>query len=177
MGAGQTEAAELFVRRHADRVVGVALAVIGDRQAAEDVGQETFWRAWRAAATYDPRRGTVEAWLLAIARNAAIDYIRVRRPDPFDPVLLSSLIGADTDRATDPPQMAEAGDEVAQLHAALAGLPVEQRRALVMAAIGGRTAADVSCAEGVPLGTAKTRIRTAMRRLRDALDKPHDREL
>jgi RNA polymerase sigma factor (sigma-70 family) len=177
MGAGETGAAEVFVRRHADRVKGVALAILGDHQAAEDVGQEAFWRAWRAATTYDPRRGTVEAWLLAIARNAAIDYIRVRRPEPFDPQLMAALLGADTDRSADPPAMAVASDEVAELRRALARLPVEQRRALILAAIGGRTAAAVSEAEGVPLGTAKTRIRTGMRRLRDALDKTHDREL
>jgi RNA polymerase sigma factor (sigma-70 family) len=176
MAAGDAEAAAVFVRRHAGRVVGVAFAVVGDHALAEDVGQETFWRAWRAAGSYDPRRGTGEAWLLAIARNAAIDQVRVRRPQPFDPTLLAMLCGADDDRAGLPHEVAIAYDEAAQVRDALATLPLEQRRALVLAAVGGRTAADVGMSEGVPLGTAKTRIRTGLRRLRAALEEEAGRE-
>jgi len=177
MAAGDAEAASVFVRRHAGRVVGVAFAIVGDHAIAEDVGQETFWRAWRAAGSYDPRRGTGEAWLLAIARNAAIDQVRVRRPQPFDPTLLASICGPDDDRAGSPDEVAVAYDEAAQVRDALATLPAEQRRALVLAAVGGRTAADISTSEGVPLGTAKTRIRTGLRRLRVALEEEAGRDL
>jgi RNA polymerase sigma factor (sigma-70 family) len=177
MALGDTDAAEIFVRRHAERVTGVAWAVVGDRQVAEDVAQEAFWRAWRAAANYDPRRGTGEAWLLTIARNAAIDYVRVTRPQPFGPETLASLLGDHPSPDDSPEQGLLAQDEATQIRMALRDLPEEQRRALLMAAVGGRTAAEVSVAEGIPLGTAKTRIRTALRRLRTSLQQDARREV
>jgi RNA polymerase sigma factor (sigma-70 family) len=177
MALGDTGAAEVFVRRHAERVTGVALAVVGDRQVAEDVAQEVFWRAWRAAANFDARRGTGEAWLLTIARNAAIDYVRVTRPQPVDPQVLVSLVGDDRGRDGAPGDDLVAEAEATEVRAALRVLPDDQRRALLMAAVGGRTAAEVGAAEGIPLGTAKTRIRTALRRLREALQEDARREV
>src|SRR3990170_3632553 len=85
MGSGDPDAATAFVRRFQRRVFGLALAILGDRAAAEDAAQETFARAWRHADAYDPRRGAVATWLLTIARNVAIDHARVRRSDPVDP--------------------------------------------------------------------------------------------
>jgi RNA polymerase sigma factor (sigma-70 family) len=169
MATGDGAAAEMFVRRHAPSVIGVAMAVVSDRQVAEDVAQETFWRAWRAAATYDPRRGSVRSWLLAISRNAAIDYVRVRRAHPVDPGHLAALLGGDPAQGVaEDALMAEA--DAREVRAALAALPDEQRRAILLAAVGGRTAAEVGLAEGIPLGTAKTRIRTGLRRMRTTLE-------
>jgi RNA polymerase sigma-70 factor (ECF subfamily) len=164
---GDRDASVAFVRRFQQRVFGLALAITSDRALAEDVAQETFVRVWKAAPTYDGRRGSVATWLLTIARNLAIDAIRVRRTIPSDPSALVSLLPSST--------LGTPGDGVLthrereQIRAALVGLPDPQRRAIVLATVGGLTASEVSDVEGIPLGTAKTRIRTAMLTLRSKL--------
>ncbi|HET6965335.1 MAG TPA: sigma-70 family RNA polymerase sigma factor [Acidimicrobiales bacterium] len=168
MAAGDRAAAALFVRRHASAVTGVAYQVVRDRAVAEDVAQETFLRAWKAAATYDPRRGSAKAWLLSISRNAAIDLVRVRRAAPLSPEAVTGLLdGESMLSAPDDRLMADA--DAAEVRQALRRLPEDQRRALLLAAVAGRSAAEVGELEGIPLGTAKTRIRTALTRMRDYL--------
>jgi RNA polymerase sigma factor (sigma-70 family) len=167
MAAGDAQAARAFVERFEARVYGVAVAVMGDRAAAEDVAQEAFLRAWRSAVTFDARRGAVATWLLAISRNAAIDARRRRRSIPVDPERLASLGLESGERP--PEQGAVDGTDVARVRAVLAELPPDQRDALVMAVVLGRTAAAVAEQQGVPLGTAKTRIRTALLKARDRL--------
>src|SRR5213083_1259414 len=85
LASGEHDAAVAFVRRFQRRVFGLALAILGDPAAAEDVAQEAFARAWRHAAAYDPRRGPVANWLLVITRNLAVDAARLRRALPIDP--------------------------------------------------------------------------------------------
>lgn len=169
-GAGDRDAAVAFVRRFQHRVFGVAVSVLHDGALAEDVAQEAFVRAWRHAAAYDPRRGAVLPWLLTITRNLAIDAVRARRVRPVElgdlPVSLASGDPA-------PDERSETGDAFERVQRSLRQLPVEQRRAVMLAAYGGRTAREVGEAEGVPLGTAKTRIRTGMLRLRASLRPEH----
>ncbi len=88
------DAATAFVRRFQAKVYGMALSVTHDPALANDVAQEAFLRAWRAAATYDAMRGSVSAWLLTIARNAAIDAVRARRSVPADDQELDRLLHA-----------------------------------------------------------------------------------
>lgn len=164
MASGDDLAAAAFVRRHQRRVFGLALSVVGDAATAEDVAQEAFTRAWRHAASFDARRGSATTWLLTITRNLAIDAIRLRRSDPADPLALASLLGAA--QSPEPGELAAAGADRRRLVEALGRLPVEQRRAVVLATIGGRTGEEISRSEGIPLGTAKTRVRTALLRLR-----------
>ena len=164
---GDHEAMTTFVRRHQQRVFGLAVSILGDGAAAEDAAQEAFTRAWRHAGVFDGRRASAITWLLAITRNVAIDATRLRRSNPTDPFVLTELLGAAN--SAGPLDSAVAGAEQRWLVAALAKLPVEQRRAVVLAAIGGRTGQEISELEGIPLGTAKTRIRAALRRLRDDL--------
>ena len=169
LGTGEREAAAAFVRRFQGRVYGLALTIVRDRGIAEDVAQETFVRAWRNAEAYDARRGRVLTWLLAIARNVAIDATRRRTPRPADPEAVVSQL----ERAG---RQAEPGPENPvdeRLRAALFALPAEQRRALVLAAYLERTAQEISDLDGVPLGTVKWRIRTAMLKLRSELEEPH----
>ncbi len=170
MAAGDQEAAARFVRRHQRRVYGLALSILNDATAAEDVAQEAFTRAWRHSSSYDARRGAATTWLLTITRNLAIDAVRVRRSDPADPSAIAAMMGAS--RLPGPAELAEAGSDRRRLVEAMARLPVEQRRALVLAAIGGRTTEEISRSEGIPLGTAKTRVRAAMHRLRADLVPP-----
>jgi len=165
---GDARAMAAFIRRYQARVYGLARSVVGDPVAAEDVAQEAFIRVWRHAGAYDARRGSGLSWLLVITRNLAIDAMRVRRPEPIAPDVVAGLeveVGTDSSPATS----AERSDDADRLRAALARLPVDQRRAVVLATIGGRSAREVSEAEDIPLGTAKTRIRAALTRMRDVL--------
>jgi RNA polymerase sigma factor (sigma-70 family) len=165
VAAGQRDAAAAFVRRFQARVYGLVITMVRDPGLAEDVSQEAFVRAWRHAATYDPRRGRVATWLLTIARNAAIDAIRMRRPEPLDPDVLAA-------RLEGPAETRPLPDD--RLRGAVAELPEEQRRALFMAVYLGHTAREISDHEGAPLGTIKSRIRMAMLKLHDALETGHE---
>jgi RNA polymerase sigma factor (sigma-70 family) len=172
MAAGDGDAVVAFVRRFQRRVYGLALSIVADPVLAEDVAQEAFVRAWRNAAGFDARRGSVAGWLLTVTRNLAIDAIRLRRADPVDPEALLALHLPSHDVA--PEAAVAAADDARRLATALRGLPVEQRRAVVLAGIGGRTAREVGEIEDIPVGTAKTRIRAAMLKLRDALLPEHE---
>jgi RNA polymerase sigma-70 factor (ECF subfamily) len=166
LAAGESGAAAAFVRRYQARVYGLVLTIVRDPGIAEDVAQETFVRAWRNAGTFDPRRGRVATWLLTIARNAAIDAMRARRPEPLDPEIVATRLqggGGAVDEGIPP-------DERERLRGALAELPEPQRRALFLAAFAGRTAREIGELENAPVGTIKTRIWTAMGKLRESLE-------
>jgi RNA polymerase sigma-70 factor (ECF subfamily) len=167
MASGDQSAATTFVRRHQQRVYGLAMSILSDAGAAEDVAQEAFTRAWRHAGVFDAQRASATTWLLAITRNLAIDAARLRRSSPTDPTTLTALLGAGA--GPGPAEQAMARTEQRGLVEALSRLPEDQRRAVVLASIGGRTGVEISELEGIPLGTAKTRIRTALRRLREDL--------
>jgi RNA polymerase sigma factor (sigma-70 family) len=171
LGSGDREAAAVLVRRFQRRVFGLTLSVLRDRGAAEEAAQESFVRAWRHAAAYDPRRGTVAAWLLTIARNVAINMLPARRFDPIDPEVLLAMEGKRPPEAGAEAQVADRE----LLREPLARLPEDQRRALVLAVFYGYTAREISELDGVPLGTVKTRIRSAMLKLRASLGVPDER--
>jgi len=165
---GDQRSAAAFVRRFQGRVYGLALTIVRQPAIAEEVAQETFARVWRHAGNYDARKGRVSTWLLSIARNLAIDFTRVKRLDPVDPEVIAAELsieshGPGADEGLEP-------DERAQLRSAITELPDDQRRALVQAAYMGRTAREISALDDVPLGTVKTRIRTAMLKLRAELE-------
>lgn len=174
LGTGDPEAVAAFIRRFQRRIYGLAVSIVGDPTLAEDIAQETFARAWRHAQAYDPRRGPVAAWLLSICRNLSIDTLRPQRAQPTDPdMFLAMQIPAG---GLEPADAAVRSDDAARLRAAIGRLPDDQRRSLVLAAFYGRTAREISEADGIPLGTAKTRIRTAMIKLRDAMTKEQMQE-
>jgi RNA polymerase sigma-70 factor (ECF subfamily) len=166
---GDPRTAAAFVRRFQGRVYGLALTIVRQPAIAEEVAQETFVRVFRHAGNYDARKGRVSTWLLSIARNLAIDVTRMRRLDPVDP----DVISAELSFASQEPGVDERDlqpDEREQLRSAITELPDDQRRALVLAAYMGRTAREISDLDDVPVGTVKTRIRTAMLKLRDELE-------
>jgi RNA polymerase sigma-70 factor (ECF subfamily) len=163
--ARDPEAAAGFVRRFQARVFGLALTIVRDRGVAEDVAQETFVRAWKQASSYDARRGRVDTWLLAIARNRAIDVTRLRASEPLDPDVVSARLELEGQAGND--DESARVDERETLRDALADLPGEQRRAIVLAVYFGRTAGEISELDGVALGTIKWRIRQAMSKLRE----------
>jgi RNA polymerase sigma factor (sigma-70 family) len=131
--AGDADFGEVFVRRFQGRVYGVAVHLLGDQGLAEEVAQETFVRAWKHAAAYDPERGSVAAWLGRTSRNLAIDVLRRRRPRALDPDLIATLIPATT--ATSVEDAAVTSDLAAKVRAAVARLPAKQARALWLAVL------------------------------------------
>ena len=171
---GDPDAAAAFIRRHQSRVCGLARTIVGDTALAEDIAQEAFLRAWRHAPAYDARKGSVATWLLTITRNLAVDNLRMRRSQPVDPQLLSTLGDAVNEPGPSPAGSAETHLEVARVRAAMRGLTEGQRRALLLAGLCGRTAKEISETEGIPVGTAKTRIRSGLLKLRDTLNSQRD---
>ena len=171
MAVGDERAGVAFVRRYQKRVYGLAVSMVGDPVLAQDIAQEAFLRAWRHAQVFDRRRASVGTWMLTITRNLAVDALRLRRPVVTDPadVMWTNLVSG----TAAPEDQAESSDVRARMSEALATLPPEQSRALVLAAVYGYTAAEVSEAESIPLGTAKTRIRRGLLKLR-AVASTHD---
>jgi RNA polymerase sigma factor (sigma-70 family) len=168
MAQGDERAGLAFVRRYQGRVFGLALSMLGDGALAEDVAQEALVRAWRHAPVYDPRRGSPSTWVLTIARNLTIDSLRTRRAVPIDPHDLVELGLLSSEPAPD--DAAISSEAAAGVRLALAGLRPELRRALVLAYLYGMTAREVGETENIPLGTAKTRIRTGLQKLRETME-------
>jgi RNA polymerase sigma factor (sigma-70 family) len=165
MGSGDGAAASEFVRRFERRVYGLTLSILRDRGAAEEAAQETFVRAWRHASGFDPRRGSVAAWLLTIARNTSINMLPSRRAAPVDPDVLLGLSEDRFERGRERIPI----EDAEPLREAVRGLPEQQRRALVLAVFYGFTAREMSELDEVPLGTVKTRIRAALMKLRSEM--------
>src|SRR2546421_4361351 len=154
----ETAMADLY-DRYSGIVYGVALRVLGETTAAEDVLQEVFLQLWRNPVAFDPERGRLPAWLAVIARNRAIDHLRKRPPqDDIEDVVLST--GVNLENAAVQRQAAE------RIRGVLSQLPTEQRRALEMAYFEGLTHTEIAAKTGDPLGTIKTRIRTGLLALR-----------
>src|SRR6202034_620162 len=164
MAVGDQSAAVTFTRRYQRRLFGLAYSMTNDAGVAE----EAMSRVWRHAPVFDPRRGSVTSWVLTITRNLAIDALRLRRAVPTDPDDFAAAAMASFEH--NPEDAVRRGDARETVTAALRVLPEEQRRAVVLAAVYGRTALEISESEGIPLGTAKTRIRTALIRLRGAIE-------
>ena len=164
---GDPDAAVVFIRRFQSKAFGLALSLTHDRTEAEEIAQDAFVRAWRYASSYDARRGSVSSWLLRIVRNVALDRLRVRaRRDevPTTDAIETWLI--DGDNAAEAVERADGVRRVVDL---VRVLPAEQRDALLAVALHGLSAREYSDATGTPLGTVKTRIRLALRKLRGEL--------
>ena len=157
MASGDPDAISHFVSRYQSRVYGLALRVVSDPGMAEEVAQDALVRAWRHAGSYDPRRGPVAPWLLRITRNLAIDAVRRRRDHPVEPDVLVELVAGSPEPRH---------ERVEDLRSVLRALPADQARPVVLATYFGLTAQEIADREGIPLGTAKTRIRRGLTRLR-----------
>lgn len=161
---GESRALEDLYRRHGPRLYGLLLRMLRETADAEEVLQETFVHAWKRAGEYSAARGSVEAWLITIARSRAIDRIRHRG------ARLRLVQQTEQLAPADPPP-AEPPDVHAQtrLRRALGTLPPEQRRALELAYWEGLSQSEISEHTGDPLGTVKTRVRLGLQRLAELL--------
>ena len=162
-GTGDRAAFEQLYRRYARSVFGLALRRLGDRTRAEDAVQETFASIWRSARSYRPERGPGAPWLYAVARNAIVDRSRVRSEPPME------APDAAVDEAG-PPELAEQGWVAWRVHRALEELPEREREVVALAYWSGLSQSEVAEFLGIPLGTVKTRTRSALGRLADLLE-------
>lgn len=145
-----------------------AHAALGDRGLAEEVVQETFVRAWRACASFDPDGAPLLAWLLVVQRNLALDRIkaRARRPPP------ARSAPDEARAATGRPDEVDLLLLRAGLAAALAGLRADQRTAVLETVVRDRPHDVVAAELGIPVGTLKSRTHYALRRMRRILEEP-----
>ncbi|HJQ14725.1 MAG TPA: sigma-70 family RNA polymerase sigma factor [Anaerolineales bacterium] len=171
---GNSAALEALYDRYASRVLGVSLKIIGDQTLAEDILQETFWRVWQSAATFQSQLGPFTGWLFRIARNLAIDAYRRRnvRPQAFtgangsDPIL-EAMPDPDMDVA----EQAQLSLQSQRMRKALDSLPGVQRQVIEMAYFYGMTRQEIAQATGEALGTIHTRARLALQKLRGELER------
>ena len=173
-GGSEPALATLYDRWHGV-VSALADRILADADEADDVVEETFWQAWRNAARYDPSRGSVQTWLLTIARTRSLDRLRARRrrreqsADADGPDGTPSIAAAAPDLTADASTGAEQGEQQRMVRAALAALPAEQRVTLELAYFGGLSQSEIAAEMNEPLGTVKTRTRMALQKLREAL--------
>jgi RNA polymerase sigma-70 factor (ECF subfamily) len=149
--------------RYSGMVYSVALRVLNDSGHAEDVMQEIFFQLWRNPDSFSSSRGSLGAWLLVVARNRAIDHLRQRRPaEPVDEVVIASTTNLQSE--------AERAIIIQRVQGIMGELPREQQQSLQMAFFEGLSHSEIAQKTGQPLGTIKTRIRSALTLLRKRLE-------
>lgn len=167
MVRGDERALGELYERYAGRAFGVARRVLRVDAEADDVVQETFLELWRSATRYDPRRAAPERWILTMVRTRAIDRLRQNGAR----ARLKENLGVEpaSERGGAPDAKLGQAREAQRLRGALAQLPEEQRFVLERAYDFGDTQSEIAAAFGIPLGTVKTRMRTAILKLADVL--------
>ena len=169
LAAGQPAALEPLYRRHARGIYALAAPTLGPA-AAEELVQEVFLAVWRKAATFDPQRGTFRAWVLQVAHLRILNELRRRSHRPrLAPDPEGLRLAAVPDGDPEPAEATWRAYRRAAVRAAVAALPPAQRRALGLAFFEELTHEQVAAVLGLPLGTAKTRIRAALQKLRHQL--------
>jgi len=167
MAAGEHAAmAELYDQTN-KMVYGLALRILADPAAAEDVMVEVYAQIWRQSATYDASRGSPSAWLLTVARSRALDARRARSRDrATESIEAAGELSSDS---PGPEALSVAAERHRFVQGALAHLNSELRELIELAYFAGMSHSEIAVAQGQPLGTVKTRIRSAMMQLRERL--------
>jgi RNA polymerase sigma-70 factor, ECF subfamily len=163
IATGDRDAFDVLYRRFVRPVFALALRRLGDRGRAEDATQETFASVWRSARSYKAERGPGAPWLYAVARNAIVDRTRARSEPAIEvPDRPSDAAG--------PADEAERSWLSFRVHTAVEGLPAHERTLLELAYWGGLSQSEIAEFLDIPLGTVKTRTRSALGRLADLLE-------
>jgi RNA polymerase sigma-70 factor, ECF subfamily len=168
---GDSRALDALYDRYARVVYGVALRILGEAELAEDVVQETFWRVWRRARTFQSGRGKVAAWIFGIAHNLSVDELRRQRsrPTPVYDTDETPVLRDRVDSSMDVVADALEQERGRLIGAALENISAEQREAIELAYFGGMSQSEIAERLQSPIGTIKTRIRLGLRKLRDLL--------
>lgn len=169
MMAGDEGALSTVYDRYSAMLFGMLMRILRDEQAAEEVLQDLFLQLWRTAAQFDARRGSLPGWLLVIGRNRALSRLRGKgsrevleeEDGDYKNVFVSSQNLEDE---------ASRAQLTTHLKTALGKLPPEQRQAVELAYFEGMTQSEIAARTGSPLGTVKTRVRTAMQSLKAIFD-------
>jgi RNA polymerase sigma-70 factor (ECF subfamily) len=172
IAAGDQRALGALYDRYARRVYSLAVAILRDSGAAEEVAQEVFFKVWQRAASFDPQRGRPSTWLLSVAHHQAVDTLRRqrRRYHREAPWTLEVEDLPGTKRGEAPEEAAVLNEEGHRVREALGRLPPEQQQVIALAYFQGFTQAEISHRLRQPLGTVKTRMRLGMQKLRHALE-------
>ncbi len=170
---GRREALEALYERYSTPVFSLSISMLRDRETAEEITQDVFVKVWRHSSTYQAKRGSVSAWIFGIAHNRAVDELRRRRRrgifvDIEDVDIERYLVPSGTD--TDPQHRAALNEERGHIRKAIAKLSPEQRDVVVLAYFKGYTHTEIAEYLSQPLGTVKTRMRLAIRKLRGILN-------
>lgn len=168
MASGSTEALRAASDRYSRGLTGLAARILGDELDAQEVAADALWQAWRQAGSFETGRGSVAAWLVTITRSRAIDRLRAHKSRHLrtqDETKLASAAAAVPDPALEVGR-AERGRAVKK---AVAGLQSAERELLELAYFSDLSQSEIAARTGTPLGTVKTRMRSAMIKLRDAL--------
>jgi RNA polymerase sigma-70 factor, ECF subfamily len=160
---GDEQAMAQLYERYSPVVYSVALRVLGNTAAAEDVLQDVFMQLWRSPEMFDASRGSLPGWLAVITRNRAIDSLRKRRPEAD---ITEIVVSVEPDLASS----AGWSRALEKIRSVLGGMPAPQRSALEMAFFDGLTHSEIAQKTGEPLGTVKTRIRAGLMTLRRAFN-------
>lgn len=169
---GDHEALATLYDRYAGAVFALAMRIVGDREVAEEVTQESFLRVWRYASSYDPGRGRVGTWLLGMTHHLSIDQIRRRR-------VRAQAVPLDDDGAAVAWQLSDPTVDIERevwgaerrrlLRSALSYLPAAQREVIEHTYYRGLTQLEIAAHAGIPLGTVKTRLRLGLAKMREIL--------
>ncbi len=166
VAAGDPSALSALYDRHAQSVYSHAFHLLGHIAEAEDAVEETFWRVWRRAGEHDPAMADVETWLLLLCRQRCTERLRAKKRS------LDRLLEDTTGLNSDVPPGGAPTREEERIAAALASVSVDQRTVLELAFFRGLGPADVASVTKKSPETARTRLREAMRKLRDSLAGP-----
>src|SRR5918999_1890509 len=154
---------------HRQLAFSAALRVLGDPASAEDVVQDVFTALWRDPSKFDPRRGSLPGYVAMMARSRAVDRVRSRNAGSAAVDRLAVLDADREDEVESPADFAVRREEAGRVLAAVAELPAAQRDAVLMAYGRGLSTAEIAKVAGVPLGTAKSRLRLGLQRTREAV--------
>ncbi len=150
-------------------VYGLALRILREPSTAEDISLEVYLQVWRTAATFDPQRGTVLAWLVTLVRSRAIDHLRARKARRAEmEENIEDLVGL-RDAGPSPETASAEAMRALAIRKAMSGLSPEQREAIELAYYSGLSHSEIAARKDLPLGTVKTRIRIGMLQLRKYL--------